>query len=63
MKQKGVPFPKARNQEGTQVTMKVRCTEMPALTGRLEVSCHHSLSEGGTQGKNYAVTQREAAQT
>lgn len=37
---------------------------MPALRGRLEVSCHHSLSEGGTQEENHAVIQQgEAAQT
>lgn len=66
VKQKRVPFPKARNQEGMQVTLKVCClkTGMPTLRGRLEVLCHHRLSEGGTQGVNHAVTQEgEAAQT
>lgn len=37
VKQKRVPFPKARNQEGMQVTLKVCCLKsgMPALRGRL----------------------------
>lgn len=34
----------------------LKSVSWPFLRGSLEVSCHRSLSERGTQGENYAVS-------
>lgn len=65
---RGNPFPKQGIKREHKSPWKYaawnQCAGMPVLRGRLEVLCHHSLSEGGTQEEYHAVTQEgEAAQT
>lgn len=59
VKQNKVLLPKVkettRSSGHLEITL-LKSMSWPFLRGSLEVSCHHRLSERGTQGENYSVS-------